>query len=354
MTRVVDILPKGTTFVRAAIATAVAKNDIMGAGEYAGARWGDGSQISRVMKAAVAAGTAGGSTWGGELVGEAGTAAAEFIAAVRAQSIIGRMAGLRRVPFQTPILAQTGIASAAWVGEYKPIPLTKMGWDRKTMQTLKVAAMCVVSNELLRSTDPSAEAFIRTDLIKAVAAASDEAFIDPANAGVGDEMPASVLHGVTPMPSTGDFENDVKRLIAGFTGDLSAAYFVGKGKLFAQIAGTTFPNVGARGGEILGVPALASDGVPNDGDGSYQLSLVDPTGITFTANDAAAQIKTTSQAMIDMRDDPTLPPGPDQQLVSLFQVEGTAIAALLHENWEVQRAGSAAILTGIAPLEASE
>lgn len=342
--------PKGSAFVRLAIASAVAKGDMLGAGEYAAARWGEGSAALRVIKASVGAGTTNNGNWAGDLAGDRAAAAMEFMGLVRQQSIVGRLTGLRRVPSLTPLMLQTGGATAAWVKEGSPMPVSAMSFKRESLSALKVAAMCVVTVELLRSTDPWAEAFIRNDLVRAVAEASDAAFIDPANAGSDGETPASVTYGVTAQASTGQFALDVKKMIASFSGDLLSAYFVGRPELLAQIAGTEFPNVGARGGEILGIPALASRGVPNDGSGNYTLTLIDPTGIAYVAEDAQAEVKASSQGAVQMSDDPSASPT-GANLVSLWQVDAVAIAALLRENWKVNRTGSVAQLTGIVPID---
>ena len=345
----VSILPKGSAFVRGAIAIAVAKGDMLQASEYAAHRWGERSPAVSVTRAAVAGGSTAEGNWGSALATEAAASAAEFMTIVRRLSIVGRLAGLRRVPPITPVIAQVGGAEGAWVKEGAPIPLSNMSFERLVMPTLKVAAMCVVSEELLRSSDPSAEATIQADLVRAVVEASDAAFIDPLNAGVAAQQPASVTYGVTPIAASGVMRADIDRLVASFEGDLQSAYFVGAPKLLAQIAGEEFPNVGARGGEILGIPALASSGVPNNADAEYRLALVDPTGIVFTANDGAAEIKVSRQGAIQMRDDPVTGGAP---MVSMFQVNAVAIAALLHENWQAVRPGSAALLDGITPVEA--
>ncbi|WP_150291669.1 phage major capsid protein [Sphingobium estronivorans] len=343
---------KGLAFTRLAIARSVAKGDPDEAVAYASARWGEGTQSARLVKAAIEAGSTDSGNWGNPLVGEVGSIAAEFVAAVRAQSIIGRLQGLRRVPPRTPILAQTGKATGHWVEEGQPAPISAMSFARTSLATLKIAAACVVSDELLQSTDPAAEIFIRNELVAAVTRTSDETFIDPSNAGSTDQRPPAVTNGVTPAVSSGidAFELDVKRLIASFAGDLETAYFVASPKLLAQIAGVEFPNVGARGGEILGIPAISSANVPDSG-GNYQLALIDPAGIAFTSRDEIAEVRSSTSALIDMRDDPTLPPGVGHKLVSAFQVDSTVIAAMLHENWETVRPGSVALLTGIAPVE---
>lgn len=345
----VSILPKGSTFVRIAIAKAIAKGDDLGAAEFAAARWGEGSPTVRLLKAAVPAGSTDNPAYSA-LYGELTQAAAEFFGLVRQVSIVGRLAGIRRVPLRTPILSQTAGVSAAWVREGKPIPVQSLEFARDSLPALSLAAITVTTDELLRFADPQAEATIRGDLVQAIADASDIAFIDPANAGVEDEQPASITNGVTPITSTGNFKADLERLVAGFNGDLTRAYLVARPEMLVQVSGADFPNVGARGGEIAGIPTIASRNVPLAG-GDYQMALVDPTGISWGADDGAAEIAISRQASIQLNDTPVA--DASANMVSLWQVNAVAIRALLRENWRETRPGSVALLTGVAPAEAA-
>ena len=345
---------KGLSFARQAIALGLAKGHAENAREIAAHRWGEASQPCRVLtKAAVSGGSTQSGNWGEPLSPDEAGAAAEFIGLVRQTAIIGQLAGLRRVPHHVPILTNTAGVTGSWVKEGQSMPLSAMSFVRETLGLLKVAAMTVTSEELLEAADPSAEQGIRDELVRACAEASDAAFIAPANAGIADTMPASVTHGVTPVEASTTFKASLERLIAGFTGDLTQAYLIGRPELFVQISGADYPNVGARGGEVAGIPAIASRSVPNDANNDYQLALVDPTGVTFTDDPTAAQIKTTQQASIEFSDAPTnngtTPTATNQ--ISLYQVNGVGIAALMWENWRVSRAGSVALLNGIAPTQ---
>lgn len=346
----VSVHPKGSAFVRATIALALSKNNVMDAVGFASSRWGENSPVVRVLKAQAGATTSG--SWGEDLVGDAAAAAAEFLSLVRERTVIGRLTGLRRVPAYTPILAQTGAAAASWVGEGKPMLASQMSWNRTSMKLLKVSAMAVVTDELLRSVDPAAEAFIRADLIRSVADASDLALLDPANAGEPDEKPASITNTATVSAATGPtFKDNLERLVEAFTGDLASAYLVGRPELFVQISGADYPNVGARGGEIAGIPVLATRNMPNAG-GDYQLALIDPTGIVYASDDSRMEIRASSQTTIEFEAEPVqdaVEGTPSSDLVSLWQVNGAAIAAQMAENWQVSRTGSVALMTGIAP-----
>ena len=356
----VSVFPKGTNFTRLVIAKAVGRGDPHDAAGYAAGRWGHESPAARVMKAVVSGGATTDGSWASPLVPDYGSAAIEFFALVRQQTIIGRLAGLRRLPPRVPALLQTSGVIGSWVKEGRAIPVGKMSFERTTMQTLKVAAMTVVSEELLISSDPEAEQIIRADLIRALVDASDGAFISPANAGVEDQSPASITNAVTAIDAgagTADaIRAGITRLVGAFTGDLATAYFVGSPELFVQmntVAPDNYPNVGARGGEIVGIPALASRSVPLDGDDNFQLALIDPAGIAYTADDAQADIRVSRQGTIEMDDNPvgnSVTPA-EAVHVSMFQVNAAAIAALMHENWRTVRPGSVGLLNGITPTE---
>ncbi|OWR00872.1 phage major capsid protein [Sphingopyxis witflariensis] len=348
----VSSLPKGSTFVRYAMALAVGK-DVGNAAAYAASRWGEGSQVHRILKGAVSAGDTAG--WGEELVSEYGAAAADFLGLVRERTIIGRLPGLRRVPPLTPFLRVSSGATASWIAEGGAMAMRGMTFARDSLETLKIAALTVLTEELASSADPAAESMIRADLISAIVEASDTAFIDPGNSGTPGEQPAAVTNGITAVTSGGDFTESIETLTRTFAGDLTAAYFVGRPELFVQISGIEYPNIGARGGEIAGIPALASRYVPMGAGDTYDLALIDPSGITYTSDEAGTELKTARHASIQFDDAPTMdsvePTGAN--MINLWQVNGTAIAALLRQNWIRTRPGSVALLTGIAAGSAS-
>jgi hypothetical protein len=193
--------------------------------------------------------------------------------------------------------------------------------------------MVVCTDEVLRSSNPSAELLIRNDLLNATARAIDDAFIDETNAGIANVMPTAVNHNLTPAA-------DLQLLIAGFTGDLSVSYFVGHPAYFAGLAGSDHPNIGARGGSLLGIPAISSSACSPD-----VLTLVDPTGLVYS--EGSAEIRTSRQATIQMLDNPTnnSATGTATTMVSLYQVNSTALLAEVAVNWSVARPGSVAILS---------
>ena len=114
------------------------------------------------------------------------------------------------------------LASTALVTK-RPSLLSILG---ATLAPLKVASMLVGTKEFFRSTSSATEARLRADLIRSHAEAIDAAFIDAANAGIADVMPAAVTAGVAAIPSTGSPGADIAALVENFAGNLSVAAFI--------------------------------------------------------------------------------------------------------------------------------
>ncbi|MEH6789656.1 phage major capsid family protein [Parasphingorhabdus sp.] len=336
---------KGLEFARAAQAIAVA-----GKGEaedWAANRWGRESKAYAVTKSAVVANSTGTQT---ALFGDYRAAAADFLELVRNESIIGRLPGLRRIPERIPYLKQTGSVSASWVGEGLPAPIANGSYQRGTIELEKLVALTVSTKELLN--EPDSDRLLRDDLLTVCVEALDSAFIDPTNSGTTDIKPASVTNGLTALTATGTTKTDLEAMVSGFGGDLSRAVFIGKPQLFVQLNGAAYPNIGARGGELAGIPAIASNGLPNDATGDYQLALVDPAAIAYAGMDTA-EIKVSEQGTIQMDTAPTqdATDGTGANLVSLWQSGGVAIMAMIEANWELRRADSLIIMDGFVGEE---
>jgi HK97 family phage major capsid protein len=250
------------------------------------------------------------------------------------------MAGIRRVPLLVRLIGATDGTTAYWVGEGGAVPVSSAAFSEDTLRPLKVAALAVITEELLKSSDPDAEAVIREDLIAAMAEAIDLTFLDPANAGVADLKPASVTNGLTPIVSTNPAD-DLAALIALFDGDLTNAYLIGSPETLARLSSADRPNVGARGGSIAGIPAIASKVAVDT------LALIDASAIAL--GEAEVELKVSREATIEMADNPTnnsVTPTATNH-VSLWQANAAGVLTTKAINWRMGRPG-AAIVTGIA------
>lgn len=342
-------------FVRAVIASAMTcgqDEDEGAAARYAAHRWGEKAVSVEILRRGFAevtkvatpvpAGMNETGNWAEDLASPYGAAAA-FFAAVRERSLVGRIPGLRQVPIDVRTLSAVDGFEAAWIGEGKPVPVGSASYTDGSLPPRKVAALTVVSRELMLSADPAAEAAIEADLLAALATAIDATFIDPTNAGTAGVKPASVTYGAASEAGTGDGAADLRNLIAGFTGDLERAVLVAHPQTFAVLSDPfLFPLLGVRGGSALGVPAY-----PSKAAGS-SLVLIDPDGIAV--GQAAAEIKTTRQGTLQMVDQPTVDsvtPTPTN-LVSVWQTNAVAVMAIQSINWAVARSGAVKVLTGLA------
>src|SRR5690606_32806275 len=170
-------------FTRYAIALARSKGNLMQAAEIAKG-WQDSTpEVETVLKAAVAAGTTTDPTWAAPLV-DYQNMSGEFIELLRPETIIGKIQGLRRVPFNIKMPAQTSGSTVGWVGEGRPKPVSSLAFDTVTLGFAKAAGIVVLTDELVRFSNPSAEAIVRQDLIESMAQFLDKDFVDPAKAAV--------------------------------------------------------------------------------------------------------------------------------------------------------------------------
>ncbi len=275
----------------------------------------NGERVNFIDKATVDAGTIvpGNSTASLSIPGQI-----ELLGLVEQAAVVGRL-GLHIILLNMRVTGLTSGATAYWVSAAAPKPFSSMAVLGMTLPPLKVAGGFIITKEFTRTADPRAEPQLRADLTRAASEEIDRTFLDPSNAGVADERPASVTNGVTPIASADSPSEDIAALISAFTGDLASASFVTDPVTAAQIAlardaggGFLFPDAGPRGGSILGLPLVVSRASPRDSSGG-QLVLLDGTGIVYGSLGVKTEV--SEQAAIAMSDDPDSP----AEMVSLFQ-----------------------------------
>ena len=115
---------------------------------------------------------------------------------------------------------------ASWVKAGSPKPISRLSLAGEVLEPRKVSAILVTTKELIERSDPKTEARFNADLQRACVELLDASFVDPSNAGVADESPASITNGVVAMGSTGNPGEDVAALVAAFNGDLASAFFI--------------------------------------------------------------------------------------------------------------------------------
>jgi hypothetical protein len=323
--------------IKSAIAFAFVGNEHPAARSWALDRWGQAGTPTFVDKAAESSSVMvdlDGSTTSG-LIDRA------LFGAVREQAVLFRLRGARRTGWNVRSIL-TGGTVASWVQEGKAIPVNKASFDNVGLEPCKVAGITVATDETLQAV-PDIEAQLFGDLTRAVVDVLDRDLLDPANAGSAGVTPPSITNGVAPIVATSDPAVDLAALVAAFGGDLLSSYFVMRPETAVALAATgNFPDLGARGGEAIGLPVLTSRNAPIE-----SVILVDPTGF-MVAYDEAIQLEASRQGTLQMDDAPTMssvPPSPTN-VVSLWQANSRALRAIANVAWEEARPGGVAMLQG--------
>ncbi|WP_213841838.1 phage major capsid protein [Enterobacter hormaechei] len=354
--RVEQNLEKGIAFARFAKALAAANGSRSEALEIARKQYPDDAKLHHVLKAAVGAGTTTDPQWAGALV-EYQEYANDFVEFLRPQTIIGRFGqggipALRQVPFNIRIPAQTSGGSASWVGQGKAKPLTKFDFESITFSFAKVAAIAVLTDELIRFSNPAADALVRNALAEAVIARLDTDFINPAKAEVANVSPASITNGIAAVPSTGNPDDDAAAAFGVFV----AANLQPNGAVWLMSSTTAlalsmrknalgqkeYPEMTLLGGTFQGLPVIVSQYVGN------QLVLVNAPDI-YLADDGGVAVDMSREASLEMESDPNgdsiTPTG--TELVSMFQTNSVAIRAERWINWKRRRTAAVAVISGV-------
>lgn len=327
-----------------------------------------GANFGMIGKAAVQAGSTGvggTTTWGQQLV-DYQNFAGDFVEFLRPRTILGQFGrngipSLRNVPFNVRIAGQATGATAQWVGEGKAKPLTNPTYNEVNLGFAKIAAITVLTDELIRFSDPNAERLVRDELVAAVIERADSDFIDPTRAGVAGVSPASITYGITGIPSSGNdadaIREDVKNLWASFiqAGNaprngvyiMSSITALSLSLLQSPLGQSEFPGLTINGGTFMGVPAIVSDYVVGDTTGGMVV-LVNASDI-WLADDGQVVLDASREASLEMATNPT---GDSKaptaaQLVSMWQTNSVAIKAERYINWQRRRDSGVAYLTGV-------
>jgi HK97 family phage major capsid protein/HK97 family phage prohead protease len=367
-------LPKGTAFTRYVMAMARSRGNTMQALEIARqqgwrettpeveralkgivSRGGDGMESILREKVAVDYGDTTTSGWASQLA-DYTYMASEFIELLRPQTILGKIPtgpnGLRRVPFNIKMPTQThGFGSANWVGEGVAKPLGRMTFSTATLRWAKVAGIVVLTDELVRFSNPSAEALVRADLAAAIAQFLDEQFIDPDVAAVANVSPASITNGAGTSVATGvdaddlrwDFRVALRTLIAANIAPQGGVFVMQPiqglaiGLMMNALGQPEFTGINADGGNLLGYQVITSNSCP---EGTVVFFV--PREI-MVADDGGVSIDASREATVLM-DDGVSPA--TETTVNLWQQNLVAIRAERYINWARRRLQAVHYITG--------
>jgi len=328
-------VPPGTAFVRAACAKLVCNGNLHEAAEYA-KRWDATTpEVALYLKAAIAPGTVTDATWAGPLVNQ--NIAADFLELLRPATILGKVPGLRTVPFNCKVPSQTAGGTYGWVGEAKPKPVTKLAFAAETLSIAKAAGIIVLTEELVRLSNPSAEALVRADMIAGIAQFLDSQFIDPAVAAVAGVNPASITNGAPTAAATTNPMADIIGLINhfvtnnipvdGVTFIMSAANALALSFRSNLDGSPQYPGVTINGGTYKGLTFVTSQAA-----GTNVIAL-QPSLILY-ADEGGVTIDASREASLQMDSAPMSPADATTVYVSLWQTNCVGLRAERFVNWK--------------------
>lgn len=363
--QVKDNLLPGQEYVRMVICKAAAfveaqKGNFVSAEAIAKHRYPDNQRIHAVLKAAVPAGTTTDAVFAGPLV-YAQNLESEFVEFLRPQTIVGRIPGLRRVPFNIRYTGGTSGGNGYWVGQGKPKPLTSFAFEANTLGYTKLAAISVLTEETVRFASPSSEMLVRESLTAAIIERMDVDFVDPDKAAVANVSPASVTYGLSALssagPSADNVRTDIMNIVASFRESnlrgrivliMPESLAIGVSMMATSLGINEFPNMTADGGDIRGITVITSQYLSQfTGRGNIIVAL--NPGEIFLADDGQVSVDVSREASIEMSDAPTQngAAGTGTSLVSLWQNNMIALRAERFVNWDKRRDNAVVLMDDV-------
>lgn len=349
-----DNIPKGIRMTRMALAKAWAVKNNAPAYQFA-KQWTDTPEVERVLRAAVDPMTSTHATAAGPLVEETNMAS-EFVDVLRPLTIIGRIPGLRRVPFNIKIPRGVTDPSVGWVGEASSKPVSAMAFDNITLLYHKVAGIVPMTEELWRFSNPDVEMLIRDALASQIAYRTDRDFLDPTKAEETGVSPASIIYGVNPIASTGTtadaLRDDLGSLLAAYAAAnmsfsgivlvMTAQQAVKISLMRNTLGQREFDGLGVNGGTLEGIPVITSENIVGQGgsptDGTPIIAINAPE---ILIAEGGVEVDASREASIQMNTAPDSPETTSTVLVSAFQRNLILIKAEEFITWKARRTGAA-------------
>jgi HK97 family phage major capsid protein len=221
------------------------------------------------------------------------------------------------------------------------------------LSPLKVAALSVVSNDLLRYSSPAAEGLVAEALRQASAKRVDQTVFS-ANAAVSGVSPAGLLNGLSAIATTGTDEAAVRAMVSALYAPFQTAlnssglYWVMNGAqakamsmLVNALGQPSFATINGSGGALLGDNVVVGDNID-----ASQVILLKPSDI-YKIGDTGFEVSISKEATIEQRSDPTgatdtptaMTANP---ITNMFQEDSTAIKIVRHINFAKRRTSAVA------------
>jgi HK97 family phage major capsid protein len=231
-----------------------------------------------------------------------------------------------------------------------------------TLGIAKAAGLVVLTEELVRSSDPSAEMKVRDDLLGSITEFLDRQFLDPTVAAVSNVSPASITNGVTALTPTGTtlatLRADIQTLFKSFINvnddPTTATWIMDTGMALTismmqnALGQNEFPGLTINGGTFAGLPAVVSNSanVAGSPDSGRMIILAKQSDIMLA--EGGLEIDASREASVEMTDVPTgdaaAGTAGTTSLVSMFQSKSVAVRATRFVNWKKKRSTAVAFI----------
>lgn len=342
---------RGSTFTRTAAAVAVGGGMTGKAAEFAARQWPDTPGVADFLRKSA-------STISADAPGLATPGVAEFVGLVNARAVLGRLGRARRVPLVDGVALAVSGASFDWIPEGGPTPVGRTAWQKTSLPARRAGGVIALTRELLTTVSPDAEAAVQRQIVDGLVAFLDRAFLDPDYTATPGLRPASltasaIANGALVPPSGEDADAaraDLANLVgtaAREWGTLDGAVLIMSDAQAAALAfllnpagGAAFPGLGAAGGELAGVPVLASAAA-----GDHITILHAPS--LLLADGGGVEMDAAHHATLQMGAPTISSAGPvPAELVSLWQTNALGLRVQRLVNWELVRGDGAIAIVG--------
>lgn len=348
---------KGIGFVRASMALIRAKGDRHLAADIfrREKRWMDQTPHGEVyLKTAIPAGDTTTSGYASEIA-YARDLESEFVDYLRPKTVIGRIAGLRRVPFNIRYGTQSAGVTGSWVGQGLPVPVAKPTFSSGSLGIAKASVIVAIDEELAKLSTPSAEMLVRDDMAKGVQEFLDRQFLDPDVAASANVSPASITNGVTAVTPTGTAAANVRTDLATLLTNLSRTDMdisqlvlimapetaMQIGLMVTSLGVLQFPGLGLNGGTLLGIPVITSNVANISGSpASGRMIIAAVANEIQLADEGGVSIDVSNQTALQLLDNPTNASAGGTvatTMVSMFQTHSLALRCTRFINWAKRR-----------------
>ncbi len=368
---------KGTAFVR--LAMVMAKSRLTGMDPLrliqSNKQWMDQTpEIDIYVRTVIEAGDTTTSGWASQLVPAAVQLENEYLDLLRPMTLLGRIPGFNKVPFNVTVPIGTADGTHSWVGEDVSAPVGKLTISSATLEWAKTASIIAITKELAMLSTPQAEGVVRNALLKGNAAYLDVQFVS-LNAAVTKSSPAGILNGISQTLGTGTtpatFLADLNTLLAklgtnnqnisGLVLMTSLNQLLAISLMRSSLGTYLYPNVSIRilpdgsNGDIGGIPVYASNAIAGTTASTSRIIAMVASEVLM-ADASGATIDISTEASLEMN---TTPLAGDQSplttsvaMKSLWQAGLVGIKVTRPITWKVARSSAVEYLNNTNYLTA--